>query len=34
MDELRLQDAVIFLAAAGIVIPLGKRIRVSPVLGF
>ncbi|MFT5174157.1 MAG: monovalent cation:proton antiporter-2 (CPA2) family protein [Gammaproteobacteria bacterium] len=34
MDELRLQDAVIFLAAAGIVIPLGKRMRVSPVLGF
>ncbi len=34
MDELKLHDAVVFLAAAGIVIPLGKRLRISPVLGF
>jgi monovalent cation:proton antiporter-2 (CPA2) family protein len=34
MDSLRLQEVVIFLAAAGIVIPFGRRLRVSPVLGF
>lgn len=34
MDELRLQEAVIFLAAAGVVIPLGKRMHINPVLGF
>ncbi len=34
MEELKLQDAVIFLAAAGIVIPLVKRLHISPVLGF
>ncbi|MCP5200022.1 MAG: cation:proton antiporter [Gammaproteobacteria bacterium] len=34
MDDLRLQEAVVFLAAAGLVIPLGKRFDLSPVLGF
>ncbi|MER3393407.1 MAG: cation:proton antiporter, partial [Microcella pacifica] len=34
MHELRLQEIVVFLVAAGIVIPLGKRLRLSPVLGF
>ncbi|MCR9278065.1 MAG: cation:proton antiporter [Pseudomonadaceae bacterium] len=34
MDDLRLHDAVIFLTAAGLVVPLVKRLRVSPVLGF
>ncbi|MGE0484100.1 MAG: cation:proton antiporter [Gammaproteobacteria bacterium] len=34
MDDLRLQEAVVFLAAAGLVIPLGKRFNLSPVLGF
>ena len=34
MDDLRLHDAVVFLAAAGLVIPLAKRFRMSPVLGF
>ena len=34
MEDLKLHDAVVFLIAAGLVIPLFKRIRVSPVLGF
>lgn len=34
MEDLRLQEAVVFLAAAGLVIPLGKRFNLSPVLGF
>ena len=34
MEELRLQEAVVFLAAAGLVIPMAKRFRLSPVLGF
>jgi len=34
MHELRLQEIVVFLAAAGLVIPLGKRFNLSPVLGF
>ncbi|MEQ8661289.1 MAG: cation:proton antiporter [Gammaproteobacteria bacterium] len=34
MHELRLQEIVVFLVAAGLVIPLGKRLRLSPVLGF
>ena len=34
MDGLDLRQAVVFLAAAGIVIPLVQRLRVSPVLGF
>lgn len=34
MQELQLHDAVVFLAAAGLVIPVVKRLRVSPVLGF
>ncbi len=34
MENLRLQETVVFLAAAGLVIPLVKRLRVSPVLGF
>jgi CPA2 family monovalent cation:H+ antiporter-2 len=34
MEELRLQEAVVFLAAAALVIPLAKRFDLSPVLGF
>jgi CPA2 family monovalent cation:H+ antiporter-2 len=34
MEDLRLQEVVVFLVAAGVVIPLGKRLRLSPVLGF
>lgn len=34
MEDLKLHDAVVFLIAAGLVIPLFKQIRVSPVLGF
>ena len=34
MEDLRLHDAVVFLAAAGLVIPFAKRLRISPVLGF
>ncbi len=34
MDDLRLHDAVIFLTAAGLVVPLVKRLRISPVIGF
>ena len=34
MEDLKLHDAVVFLVAAGLVIPLFKRFRVSPVLGF
>ncbi|MCK5361947.1 MAG: cation:proton antiporter, partial [Gammaproteobacteria bacterium] len=34
MEELRLQEAVVFLAAAGLVIPIAKRFDLSPVLGF
>ena len=34
MEELKLQDAVVFLAAAGLVIPVVKWLRISPVLGF
>ena len=34
MDDLRLHDAVIFLVAAGLVIPVAKRFRISPIVGF
>lgn len=34
MDALEIRQAVVFLTAAGIIIPLFKRARVSPVLGF
>ena len=34
MEDLKLHDAVVFLIAAGLVIPLVKRLSVSPVLGF
>ena len=34
MEDLRLQELVVFLAAAGLVIPIGKRLKISPVLGF
>ena len=34
MEDLKIHDAVVFLIAAGLVIPLFKQIRVSPVLGF
>jgi monovalent cation:proton antiporter-2 (CPA2) family protein len=34
MEELRLQEAVVFLAAAALVIPIAKRFDWSPVLGF
>ncbi len=34
MEDLKLHDAVVFLVAAGLVIPLFKRFRLSPVLGF
>ncbi|GMQ77037.1 MAG: cation:proton antiporter [Gammaproteobacteria bacterium] len=34
MEELRLQEAVVFLAAAGLVIPIAKRLDWSPVFGF
>ena len=34
MEQLRLQEAVVFLAAAALVIPTARRFRVSPVLGF
>ena len=34
MEELRLQEAVVFLAAAALVIPIARRFDWSPVLGF
>jgi len=34
MEELRLQELVVFLAAAALVIPTARRFNVSPVLGF
>lgn len=34
MEGLKLHDAVVFLAAAGLLIPLAKQFRISPVLGF
>ena len=34
MQDLQLHDTVVFLAAAGLVIPVIKRFRMSPVLGF
>ena len=34
MEDLRLQDTIVFLAAAGLIIPIFKRFNVSPVLGF
>ncbi len=34
MEELRLQEAVVFLAAAALVIPITRRFHLSPVLGF
>jgi CPA2 family monovalent cation:H+ antiporter-2 len=34
MSELFLRETVVFLAATGLVIPLVKRYRISPVLGF
>lgn len=34
MEHLHLHDAVVFLVAAGLVIPFAKRLRISPVLGF
>lgn len=34
MEQLHLQDLVIFLVAAGLVVPLAKHWRLSPVLGF
>ena len=34
MEELKLHDAVVYLAAAGLLIPLARRFRISPVLGF
>jgi monovalent cation:proton antiporter-2 (CPA2) family protein len=34
MEDLQLHDAVVFLAAAGLVIPVVKHLRISPVLGF
>jgi CPA2 family monovalent cation:H+ antiporter-2 len=34
MEALKLHDAVVFLAAAGIIIPIVKRFRMSGVLGF
>ena len=34
MEELRLQEAVVYLATAALVIPAAKRFKVSPILGF
>ncbi len=34
MEDLQLHEAVVFLAAAGVVIPIVKRLHISPVLGF
>ena len=34
MEDLRLHDAVVFLAAAGLLIPIAKRFNISSVLGF
>ncbi len=34
MEDLQLHDTVVFLAAAGLVIPVVKHLKVSPVLGF
>ena len=34
MEELRLQEAVVFLAAAALVIPTARHFNISPVLGF
>ena len=34
MENLRLQEVVVFLGAAGLVIPVVKRFRISPILSF
>ncbi len=34
MEELRLQEAVVFLAATGLVIPIAKRFDSGTILGF
>lgn len=34
IDALNLRDVIVFLVAAGVVVPLVRRFRVSPVLGF
>jgi CPA2 family monovalent cation:H+ antiporter-2 len=34
LDELKLQDALVFLAASALVLPLAKKFRASPIIGF
>ena len=34
MHALDLRELIVFLVAAGIVAPLGHRLKISPVLGF
>ena len=34
MEELKLQEAVVFLAATVLIIPIAKRLDMSPVFGF
>ncbi|MEM6999501.1 MAG: cation:proton antiporter, partial [Pseudomonadota bacterium] len=34
MGDLTLQDSIIFLIAAGLIVPLFKYMRISPILGF
>jgi CPA2 family monovalent cation:H+ antiporter-2 len=34
LHALNLRELIVFLVAAGIVVPLGHRLKISPVLGF
>lgn len=34
MDSFHLREVIVFLAAAGLIVPLMQRLRISPVLGF
>ena len=34
LHALNLRELIVFLSAAGIVVPLGHRLKISPVLGF
>ena len=34
IETLSLREVIVFLVAAGIVVPLGRRLKISPVLGF
>ena len=34
IETLSLREVIVFLVAAGVVVPLGHRLKISPVLGF